>query len=122
MRLNAENKYLWGKNFLPNSEIKFEYYQNGIHSSYPDFVMKDKKGRIHLFEVKSVNVSNAAQFDSDEYKGKILALKECYKQCSKLTNYNFYLPVLKEEVWQITKISNGNEETITKEKFLDSLK
>ena len=121
-RLNAENKYLWGKNFLPNSEIKFEYYQNGIHSSYPDFVMKDKKGRIHLFEVKSVNVSNAAQFDSDEYKGKILALKECYKQCSKLTNYNFYLPVLKEEVWQITKISNGNEETITKEKFLDSLK
>ncbi|MBO7598405.1 MAG: DEAD/DEAH box helicase family protein [Bacteroidales bacterium] len=121
-RLNAENKYLWGKNFLPNSEIKFEYYQNGIHSSYPDFVLKDKKGRIHLFEVKSVNMSNAAQFDSDEYKGKILALIECYKQCSKLTNYNFYLPVLKEEVWQITKISNGNEETITKEKFLDSFK
>ena len=49
--------FLWGKNYPLNSEIKYEYYANGIHASYPDFVMKDKLGRIHIFEVKSVNVA-----------------------------------------------------------------
>ncbi|MBO7597260.1 MAG: hypothetical protein J6T70_09480, partial [Bacteroidales bacterium] len=119
--LNAKNKYLWGKNYLANSEIKFEYYQNGVHASYPDFVLKDKYGRIHLFEVKSVNVSNAAQFDSQEYKTKILALKECYKRCSELTEYYYYLPVLKDDIWQITRIAGGNEEVMTKEMFVISL-
>ncbi len=120
-QINVRNKYLWGKNFLANSEIKFEYYQNGIHASYPDFVMKDKWGRIHLFEVKSVNVSNAAAFDGEEYKRKVLALKECYKRCSELTGYVYYLPVLKDEVWQITRIVDGQMEEISKETFLQSL-
>ena len=120
-QINVRNKYLWGKNFLANSEIKFEYYQNGKHASYPDFVMKDKLGRIHLFEVKSVNVSNAAAFDGDEYKSKVLALKECYKRCSELTGYVYYLPVLKDEVWQITRIVGGQAEEISKETFLQSL-
>lgn len=119
--LNAENKYLWGKNFLRNSEIRFEYYQNGVHFSYPDFVMKDKKGRIHIFEVKSVNVSKAAQIDSEEYKSKILALKDCYKRCSVLTGYCYYLPILKDEVWQITLIADGKESSITKDSFVKSL-
>lgn len=115
-------KYLWGKNFLSNSEIKFEYYQNGVHSSYPDFVMKDKKGRIHLFEVKSVNVSNAAQFDSEEYKNKVLALKTCYKRCSELTDYHYYLPVQKDDVWRITHIAAGKEELLSKDGFLNSIR
>jgi type III restriction enzyme len=84
-------------------------------------VLKDKYGRIHLFEVKSVNVSNAAQFDSQEYKTKILALKECYKRCSELTEYYYYLPVLKDDIWQITRIAGGNEEVMTKETFVKSL-
>ena len=120
-QINVRNKYLWGKNFLANSEIKFEYYQNGIHASYPDFVMKDKRGRIHLFEVKSVNVSNAAAFDGEEYKRKVLALKECYKRCSELTGYIYYLPVLKDEVWQITRIVDGQVEEISKDSFQQSL-
>ena len=115
-------KYLWGKNFLSNSEIKFEYYQNGVHSSYPDFVMKDKKGRIHLFEVKSVNVSNAAQFDSEEYKNKVLALKTCYKRCSELTDYHYYLPVQRDDVWRITHIAGGKEELLSKDGFLNSIR
>ncbi|MBP5503317.1 MAG: DEAD/DEAH box helicase family protein [Bacteroidales bacterium] len=114
-------KYLWGKNFLSNSEIKFEYYQNGIHSSYPDFVMKDKHGRIHLFEVKSVNVSNSAQFDSDDYKNKVLALKACYKRCSELTDYHYYLPVQRDDVWQITHIVGGTEELLSKDGFKTSI-
>ncbi|MBR3566698.1 MAG: DEAD/DEAH box helicase family protein [Salinivirgaceae bacterium] len=122
LHLNAKNKYLWGKNFITNSEIKFEYYQNGIHSSYPDFVLKDKSSRIHLFEVKSVNVSNASQFDSEDYKSKIKALRECYKHCSELTDYCYYLPVLKNDVWQITRFAGGEEDTLTIDSFKDSLK
>lgn len=57
---DEDNKFLWGKNYPFNSEIKFEYYLNGIHSSYPDFIMKDRSCRIHIFEVKSVNKSSKA--------------------------------------------------------------
>lgn len=112
-KLNPKKKYLWGKNFLSQSEIKFEYCLGNIHSSYPDFVMRDSYGRIHLFEVKSVNCSNTSHFDSDEYKDKMEELKRCYKQASILTGYNFYLPVLKDESWHISLLSGGNETTLT---------
>jgi type III restriction enzyme len=36
-----ETKFLWGKNYTPNSSIKFEYYLETLRSSYPDFIMKD---------------------------------------------------------------------------------
>ncbi|MCR4826259.1 MAG: DEAD/DEAH box helicase family protein [Bacteroidales bacterium] len=121
-RLTNDEKYLWGKNFLMNSEIRFEYYLNGIHASYPDFVLKDAFGRIHLFEVKSVNVSNREQFDAMEYKEKINELKKCYKQCSEITGHYFYLPVLKEEIWQITRFQNGVEDTITFDELKRSLR
>ena len=120
-RLSDESKHLWGKNFLVNSEICYEYYLNGLHSSYPDFIMKDKKGRLHLFEVKSVNDSNAIRVNPEEYKDKIRALKECYRQCSKLLDYYFYLPVLKEECWHITRLYKGNEDTITDDMFTQEL-
>ena len=116
-RLSDESKHLWGKNFLVNSEICYEYYLNGLHSSYPDFIMKDKKGRLHLFEVKSVNDSNTIRVNPEEYKDKIRALKECYRQCSKLLDYYFYLPVLKEDCWHITRLYKGNEDTITDDMF-----
>jgi type III restriction enzyme len=122
IRLSDESKFLWGKNFLMNSEIRFEYYLNGVHNSYPDFVMKDRQGYLHLFEVKSVNVSNASQFDSEEYKTKVNALKECYKQCSKLTDYAFYLPVLKDESWHIYRYLKGEEDTLSKEGFINAIK
>lgn len=114
---DENKKYLWGKNFLFNSEIRFQYYHNGIHSSYPDFIMKDKKDRIHIFEVKSVNISNNMNFDTEQYNEKITALKECYKHCSKLLPYNFYLPMYKDSEWQITRYSNGEETTISKNDF-----
>ncbi len=118
-KLNPKNKYLWGKNYIANSTVKYEYYMNGIHSSYPDFILKDSYNRIHLFEVKSVNISNATtvMFDSMDYKVKIEELKKCYKQASKLTGYYFYLPVLKDDVWQITQLYDGQERHLTKEMF-----
>ena len=45
-----------------------EYYLDGIHSSYPDFVMKDKNGKIHIFEVKSVNKSSSQNINEEEYE------------------------------------------------------
>ena len=119
--ISSENKYLWGKNYTTNSEIKFEYYLDGIHSSYPDFVMKDKHGNIHLFEVKSVNISSDLNIDSEEYKEKITALKQCYKQSSILTGQFYYLPILRNDEWQITRFYKGDEQTLNKRMFINSL-
>lgn len=119
-RKYVEQKKLWGKNYPNNSEIHYEYYLNGIHQSYPDFVMKDNKGQIHLFEVKSVNVSNKATFDTEEYKDKIRALKLCYKYCSEVTGHIFYLPVLKDDKWHITRFINGDEKTLSEDEFIES--
>ena len=108
---------LWGKNYPYGSEIKFEYYLNGTHSSYPDFVLKDKKDRIHLFEVKSLNIKKGADINTEEYKAKVLALKNCYKHCSILTGQIFYLPIRDGETWKITRFLNGVEDTLTERQF-----
>lgn len=123
-RIDVANKYLWGKNFLLNSEIKFEYCLGGVHSSYPDFIMKDCFDRVHIFEVKSVNISNAtpAAFDSTAYKLKVEELKKCYKQASVLTGYLFYLPVFKADDWHITQLYNGNEKNMTLDQFQKFIK
>lgn len=121
-RLEKYDKYLWGKNYISNSDIKFEYYLNGKHSSYPDFVLVDNNNKLHLFEVKSVNFSNTqnANFDSESYKKKVDELKKCYLVASSLTNQIFYLPVLRNDVWNITKLENGTVSTITLDMFEES--
>ncbi len=120
--LLQDNKFLWGKNFPLNSEIKYEYFADGIHSSYPDFVMKDKNGKIHIFEVKSVNKSSSLNISEEEYETKVRNIKDCYKVCSQKTNHIFYLPILDGSKWKITKFENGVETTIDKKTFEDSLK
>lgn len=113
-----DERYLWGKNFPYNSEIKYEYYSAGIHKSYPDFIMKDKKGRIHIFEVKSVNGNGAAGFDPQEYEAKINELKVCYKAASaKLKNHLFYIPIKDGDSWQIFRYKDGAEMSMTKQQF-----
>ena len=118
-RLEEYNKYLWGKNYISNSDIKFEYYLDGIHSSYPDFVLVDNDNRLHLFEVKSVNFSNSqnANFDSEAYKRKVDELRKCYLVASSLTKQIFYLPVLRNDVWNIIQLKDGTETRLTKEQF-----
>lgn len=120
-KINPKKKSLWGKNYLYNSEIKFEYYLEGIHSSYPDFIMKDYYGRIHIFEVKSVNKSKDISdvLDGEKYEAKINELKKCYKQASVLTQQIFYVPVLSGEDWQITQFIEGNERTLSKKQFIE---
>ena len=112
---------LWGKNYLPNSPIKFEYYMGTTLNSYPDFIMKDKFDRIHIFEVKSINKSNTVLMDEQQYKEKIIELKKCYKQASKITNQIFYLPIIEKDTWKITRFMNGEEETLTKDKFCEDI-
>lgn len=110
---------LWGKNYVGNSEIKFEYYMGAPHSSFPDFILKDAHGRIHIFEVKSVNISGSlpAGFDESIYKVKVSELKEAYRQASVLTDQIFYLPIAKDDVWQITQYFNGDENILSLEQF-----
>lgn len=85
--------------------------------------MKDKNGRIHIFEVKSVNVSSDSKIDREEYENKIRSLTECYKACSKkLENHLFYLPIMNGNDWDIRRFENGEERTLTKIMFKDSLK
>ena len=117
-----KTKYLWGKNYSSKSEIKFEYYLDGIHSSYPDFIMKDKNGIIHIFEVKSINKSSNISINESEYKEKVNALKKCYLECSRKTKHIFYIPLYKDSDWQISKYQAGEESLITLEQFKQSLK
>ena len=114
---NEKEVFLWGKNYVPESSIKFEYYLGALHSSYPDFIMKDKFGRIHIFEVKSVNQSSSFTFDNNLYISKVNELKKCYKQSSLITGHIFYLPVMKDDIWRIIKYEKGDESTLTIEQF-----
>jgi len=115
--INEKEIYLWGKNYISNSSIKFEYYLDALHSSFPDFIMKDNFGRIHIFEVKSVNQSTAYNFDDRFYKTKIAELKKCYQQASVLTKQIFYLPVIAGNDWQITRFYQGQENTLGIDEF-----
>ena len=118
----TKNDFIWGKNFLPNSEIRFEYYSDGIHSSYPDFILKDKYEKIHIFEVKSVNKSSSQNIDEEKYNEKIKLLEECYKQAAILTGYNFYLPIQNGSTWDIIKIEkNGEESLVTRNLSIDTV-
>jgi len=117
----AKKIFLWGKNYVPNSAIKFEYYLDGVHASYPDFVMKDIFDRIHIFEVKSLNISGQQTFDSRLYEDKIAELKKCYKQASALTKQIFYIPILQGETWKIIRFYKGVEENISKEAFMTAV-
>ena len=117
--LETKQVYLWGKNYVANSSIKFEYHLGALHTSYPDFVMKDSLDRVHIFEVKSVNVSSnmVGGFDNNIYKEKLEELKKAYKQASKLTKQIFYLPILRDDSWRIFQYIGGNEKTLTKDEF-----
>jgi len=122
-QISEDERYLWGKNFPLNSEINYEYYSNGVHKSYPDFIMKDKKGRIHVFEVKCLNGSGKAGFSEEEYKEKVEKLKECYKFCSKkLKSHIFHIPIKLGDKWEIYTYEDGKEKNLTKEMFKSSLK
>lgn len=116
-------RFLWGKNFPQGSDIRYEYYDSGIHVSYPDFVMKDRQGRIHIFEVKSVNLAVGKQISEEDYKHKIACLSACYKASSRLLlDHIFYLPVLRGNAWHIHKFERGEETTISEEQFLSDCK
>mgnify|MGYP001067372333 CR=1 FL=1 len=120
--VNSENDFVWGKNFLPNSEIRFEYYLDGIHSSYPDFILMDKHKQIHIFEVKSVNESSSIKLDKSKYEEKIKVLEDCYKQAAVLTGYCFYLPVQNGSTWDITKIEkDGEKSKVTRNLSIDTV-
>ena len=105
-------KYALGKNYLTDSEIIYEYYLKGIHKSYPDFVMKDWKDRIHIIEVKSVNESNTLSINADDYMEKVKALRDAYMHASRLVDYYFYIPIMQGNSFIIYSYFSGNEKLI----------
>ena len=119
---DEEDVYFWGKNFVENSEIKYQYFLHGIHVSYPDFIMKDSFDRIHLFEVKSVNNSSFLNINQALYNEKVRALKECYKFASKLTGHDFWLPIQTGNDWVIYHYKDFVEEEMSFEQFKEYLK
>ena len=60
---------------------------------------------------------NLTNFSFDSLAEKIWAIKKCYQECSKKTGYIFYLPILKDSSWQITKYKDGKESVISLEEF-----
>lgn len=123
IEVDDETVYLFGKNFIDKSNIKFDYYHTRKHTSYPDFIFKDRQNRIHIFEVKSVNKSSSLNIDETLYKEKIEKLKEAYIYASEKTGYIFYLPVKINDKWKIWKCENGVvEENINEEMLVESMR
>lgn len=117
-KIKTKEKNIWGKNFLQNSEIKFEYYLDGVHSSYPDFIMKDAKERTYIFEVKSVNESSTQLgINTQVYSEKVKELMKCYQQASKLTEQIFCIPQQQGNSWNIYVYQNGNLTQMTESQF-----
>lgn len=117
MLLRECHYQMWGKNFYlgidKSNDLYFQYVNYGERSSYPDFILKNKKNNeIHIFEVKSDIKNNNKTINTKEYNSKIEALKKAYKFASKKTNQYFYIVLLttddhERKYWNITKYYNG---------------
>ncbi|MGN0916265.1 MAG: DEAD/DEAH box helicase [Succinivibrio sp.] len=93
---------LVGKNYLPNSDIKYEYYNNdGRHFSYPDFILKNTNEEYFLFEVKSLNESSSQNISLEEYKQKITVLLDFYRAVSEKVSHYFCFPIKNGETWTV---------------------
>lgn len=108
---------LVGKNYLQNSEIKYEYYADGSHFSYPDFVLKDKYDRIFLFEVKSMNNSSSLQIDSKVYQEKVEILKDLYLKVSSKVEHYFCLPIVNGKSWTVHCYYKGVHYELKEDQF-----
>jgi type III restriction enzyme len=108
---------LVGKNYLQNSEIKYEYYADGSHFSYPDFVLKDKYDRIFLFEVKSMNISSSLQIDTKVYQEKVEILKDLYSKVSSKVEHYFCLPILNGKSWTVHCYYKGVHYELKEDQF-----
>ena len=107
---NNKEVLLVGKNYLPNSDIKYEYYNNdGRHFSYPDFILKNEKEEYFLFEVKSLNESSSLNIATEEYTQKISALLEFYKAVSEKVDHFFCFPIKTGDTWNIRCFYKGHE-------------
>lgn len=105
---DTQQVYLIGKNYLPNSDIKYEYYnEDGRHFSYPDFVMKSQKNEYFLFEVKSLNCSAALNIDSEDYTQKVVSLKALYQAVSSKIDDYFCIPIMSGDSWTISCFYKG---------------
>lgn len=109
---------LVGKNYLPNSDIKYEYYNaDGRHFSYPDFILKNEHDQYFLFEVKSLNKSQSVNFSSKSYTHKITTLLNFYEAVSNKVNHFFCFPIKNGSTWSIYCFFRGKKYTLNYSQF-----
>ena len=77
----------------------------------------DSADTVQAHDVQSLNVKQGADINTEEYKAKVIALKDCYRHCSIITGQIFYLPIRDGETWKITRFLNGVEDTLTEKQF-----
>ena len=115
---------------------------DGYHFSYPDFILKDKKERIHIFEIKSLNSMNSSKFTGaelqnltdeylatlGEYERKIVELGRVYKALSARAeiSYFFWLAIKQtNEKWILHCFKDGknlyNDELFDEKAFENEL-
>jgi hypothetical protein len=81
----------------------------------------DNNDKYHIFEVKSFNVSRTHNIDPEEYKEKVMRLREFYKELADKLDYTFYIPIKYLNDWIIYKYQKGNEEERTINEVIEGL-
>ncbi|MBQ3682785.1 MAG: DEAD/DEAH box helicase family protein [Succinimonas sp.] len=111
-----------GKNFLPNSNLRYQYYSDGLHYSYPDFILKNKRDEYFIFEVKSFNKSSKLNIDETDYINKVEELMKFYEQVSKvLADYYFCFPIKDGDTWNVHYYKSGKHTKVGLSNFVNIL-
>lgn len=122
--LKRTKNTIWARNFYPNSDISFQYINQTIKKSYPDFVLVDKNAVNHIFEVKRFSKSNnllMSNIDEISYKQKVKALKKAYLYASKITKQIFYIAIYEGENLSIFKYEAGSEVILSSSELIKLL-
>lgn len=110
---------IFGKNFYlldPDHAIKYGYVNDGIKTTYPDFIIKIKK-YIYIVEVKSnVEAGKFSPERAKEYQIKYESINEAYTATSKKITDYFFVVAIKENDksknnWTIFKSYKGIQKT-----------
>ena len=114
---NPNDIKIFGKNFYlsnHNNAIKYGYVNNGIRTTYPDFIIQIKN-IFYIIEIKSnVKMGRFDQEQEKKYHQKYEAIIEAYKATSKKIPQYVFAVVIKEDkkdenVWTIHKSINGKQ-------------
>lgn len=114
---NLRDIKIFGKNFYlsdRNNAIKYGYVNDGIKTTYPDFVIQ-YKNIFYIIEIKSNEKKGRFdQAQEEEYRKKYESIKEAYIATSKKIPKYVFVVAIKENSnsknnWTIYKSINGKQ-------------